>query len=67
MTRRNTKRTLPRINPENSRYAVCVVGEGYSVEDKRTGNRISYHRTLSGAQKSARLAREELKRNTQEK
>lgn len=64
MTRRNTKHTLPRINPENSRYAVCVVGEGYSVEDRRTGERVSYHRTLSGAQKAARQAREELKERT---
>ncbi len=31
--------------PNTSRFAVCRVGEGYSVEDRRTGERMGWYST----------------------
>jgi hypothetical protein len=35
--------------PYNTRWLICPVGSGYSLEDRKTGERISFHSTLSGA------------------
>lgn len=35
-------------------YAVCSVGEGYSVENRRTGERASYHASWGAATAAVR-------------
>jgi hypothetical protein len=39
--------------PGLSRYAVCRVGEGFSVENRRTGEREGWFQTEAQAQKAA--------------
>lgn len=39
-----------------SRYAVCRVGDGFSVEDRRTGDRVSWHATAGAAKNAQRRA-----------
>lgn len=50
-------------NTLSSRYCVCLAGNGFSVEDRKTGERLSYHRTQGAAIKARKLvsdqAREE--------
>ena len=45
-----------------SRYVVCRVGEDYSVEDKRSGDRVSSHHSWAAAEKAARILRKEAKK-----
>jgi len=40
-------------DPLTSRYSVCIVGNGYSVEDRKTGERMSYHTTRGSADREA--------------
>lgn len=40
--------------PYNTRWPICPVGSGYSLEDRKTGERISFHSTLSGALRARR-------------
>lgn len=39
-----------------SRFAICQPGTSFSVEDKRTGERVSTHSTYALALKAARAA-----------
>jgi hypothetical protein len=39
------------------RFVVCRVGEGYSVEDARTGERVSWHKTYDAAWKQMKAER----------
>jgi hypothetical protein len=36
----------------DSRFAVCMIGEAFSVEDKKTGERLGYYRTQAAAEKA---------------
>ena len=42
-----------------SRFAICSTGSGYTVEDRKTGARISYHRTWAEAAAAAKAASKE--------
>lgn len=45
----------------SSRYCICRVGYGYEVSDKRTGDRVSYHRSYSGAVKGLKEAQAKIR------
>lgn len=34
------------------RYSICRIDEGYTVEDMRSGDRMSYHKSYEAALKS---------------
>lgn len=36
----------------DSRFAVCMIGEAFSVEDKKNGERLGYYRTRAAAEKA---------------
>jgi hypothetical protein len=40
-------------DPLTSRYSVCLVGNGYSVEDRRTGKRLAYFASRGAAEREA--------------
>jgi hypothetical protein len=40
-----------------SRFCVCCVGNGFSVEDRRTGERVSYHATWGRAESACKKYR----------
>jgi len=42
-----------------SRFAICSTGSGYTVEDRKTGERVSYHHTWAAALAAAKAASEE--------
>ena len=48
----------------NPRFAVCMIGEAFSVEDKKTGERLGYYRTQAAAEKArdafSRLYKDEI-------
>jgi hypothetical protein len=50
---------LARKRRAEIRYVVCRTGDGYSVEDRKTGRRLSHHLTW----KAAADAAEELRRS----
>jgi hypothetical protein len=49
----------------NSRFTVCRVGYGFSVEDKKTGERVGYYRSASAAVKARQAASDALKEKHQ--
>jgi hypothetical protein len=42
--------------PINSRFAVCACGNGFSVEDRKTGERVSFHTNYNKALKARNAA-----------
>lgn len=43
-------------NETNSRFAVCDCGGGFTVEDRKTGQRVSYHTSYTKALKARAAA-----------
>ncbi len=37
------------IAPPIPSLAICAVGEGFSIENRRTGRRVSWHKTYNAA------------------
>jgi hypothetical protein len=53
----HTNEAPPMITyPINSRFAICDCGSGFSVEDRRTGQRVSYHVTYAKALRARQAA-----------
>jgi len=48
-------------NPLTSRYSVCIVGNGYSVEDRRTGQRLAFYTSRAGAEREAQRLSDKLR------
>lgn len=48
----DTTRRRRKIDMTNSRFAVCMIGEAFSIEDKKTGERLGYYRTQVAAEKA---------------
>jgi hypothetical protein len=51
-------------NTSTARFAICDPGNGFSVEDRKTGERIGWFSTYAQAVKAQKKARDDKARET---